>query len=94
MKKLIIEEIENYNYFLKDTNNKIYRLNIEFYDLNSKPQKGDYLYINEETLEEKIPLSFGPLDGTYGRDIKNEDDKDLLVLVINNQKNFLKRYYG
>lgn len=94
MKKLIIEDIKGYNYYLKNIDNRTYILNIEFYDLNSKPQQGDYLYINEEVLEEQVPLSFGPLDGIYGRDIKSEDDKDLLVLVINNKKIFLKRYYG
>ena len=94
MKKLIIEEIKDYNYYLKDTNNETFRLNIEFYKLNNKPQKGDYLYLDEEILKENIHLSFGPLDGIYGREIKSEDDQDLLILITDDKKIYLKRYYG
>ena len=44
MNKLIIENIDGYNYILKDTNNKSYNINIEFYDIDVLPKVGDIIY--------------------------------------------------
>ncbi|MBP3461505.1 MAG: hypothetical protein J6K21_03740 [Bacilli bacterium] len=94
MKKLLIEKIENFHYYLKDKQKK-YVLLIEFYDLEEEPKEGDYVYLNEEILEnENIMYSFGPLDSKYGRKITEEKDKDLFILNKNGKNVYLKRYYG
>ena len=95
MKKLVVDKIVDYNYFLRDKDEKIYNLNIEFYDLESSVETGDYIYINEELLkEENVSFSFGPLSGEYGRKLTSSSDKDIVVLISNNEKLYLKRYYG
>lgn len=93
MKKLKIIKIDSYNYYFKDENNKKYNLNIEFYDIENKPIIGDIIYINEILLKDRV-LSFGPLNGKYGKKIEKSVDKDILVLEKNNELIYLKRYYG
>ena len=95
MIKLIIDKVEGYNYYLIDNNNKKYKINIEFYNIENKPKEKDIIYMNKELLNEiNIPLSFGPLLVKYGRKIESAEDKDILVLVSDNKKEYLKRYYG
>lgn len=95
MIKLKIEKIDGYNYYLRDENDKSYKLNIEFYDLIERPMVNDEFYIHEKLLRKKSTmLSFGPLSGTYGREIESPDDDDLLILIVNHEKKYLKRYYG
>lgn len=95
MKKLIIDNINNYDYYLKDEYEKLYKLNIEFYDLVDDIKIGDYIYMNEELFEEKNTLySFGPLTGECGRKITSSTDKDIIVLISNDKEIYLKRYYG
>ena len=95
MKKLEINKIDNYQYELKDINNKIYHFNIEFYNLEKNPKIGDYIYISEKLLQEEYSLlSFDTLDSKYGRNIKNEEDEYLVILLIDNKKIYLKRVYG
>ena len=53
MKKLIIEKVEDYKYFLTNGEDT-YEAIIEFHDLLTSPQKGDNLYINEKLLVEKF----------------------------------------
>ncbi len=93
MQKLVINKIDNYNYELQDKDNKIYNINMEFYDLDKIVQVGDILYMSEDLLKEKI-LNFGSLDNECGKVIMDSSDKDIVVLVINNEKNYLKRIYG
>lgn len=95
MIKVKIEKIDGYNYYLRDENNKSYKLNIEFYDLIEKPMVNDEFYIHEQLLQETPTMfSFGPLSGKYGREIESPDDDDLLILIMNDEKKYLKRYYG
>lgn len=94
MIKLIIEKIDGYNYLLKDEKDNAYNINIEFYDLVSKPNINDYIYMNENLVKNNSVLSFGPLDGIYGKNIESSEDEDLIILVISNEKIYLKRYYG
>ena len=93
MQKLIINKIDNYNYELQDKDDNIYNINIEFYDLYKKIQVGNVLYMDEELLKEKM-LNFGSLDNECGKVITDSADKDIVVLVINDEKNYLKRIYG
>lgn len=93
MKKLKIEEIDNYNYSLKDSDNNYYNINIEFYDILDKVDIGDVLYMDEKLLKEKI-LNFGLLDSMHGRKINDSNDIDIAILEINDKKIYLKRIYG
>ena len=96
MIKLIIENIDGYNYILKDTNNKSYNINIEFYDIDVLPKVGDIIYINNKLLNKinNNVVSFGKLDGIYGRTITDENDEDIISLSIQDKIIYLKRYYG
>ncbi len=96
MIKLIIENIDGYNYILKDSNNKSYNINIEFYDVDVLPKVGDIIYINNKLLNKinNNVVSFGKLDGIYGRTITDENDEDIISLSIQDKIIYLKRYYG
>lgn len=96
MIKLQIKEIAEYYYFVEDSKNTPYKLNIEFYDIPIQPSKGDFLYISEHVLPRKnsIPLYYGAMDASYGKEIHTSEDEDLLVLVTKENKYYLKRFYG
>ena len=94
MIRLRIDNVDGYNYFLRDSGNSEYILNIEFYDLEYKPGSNDYIFINEKVLKENNFFNFGPLDNVYGRTISSSDDPDILILVTENKKIYMKRIYG
>ena len=95
MVKLIIEKIDGFKYYLRDNSNNVYQLNLEFYDISRNPHTGEYIFMDSSLLKEKnSALCFGPILGKYGRNIENENNPDIMVLVIDNSKIFLKRYYG
>ena len=96
MIKLIIESIDGYNYILKNSNNESYNINIEFYDIDVLPKEGDIIYINNKLLNKinNNVVSFGKLDGIYGRKITNENDEDVIGISIHDKVIYLKRYYG
>ena len=96
MIKLIIESIDGYNYILKNSNNESYNINIEFYDIDVLPKEGDIIYINNKLLNKinNNVVSFGKLDGIYGRKITDENDEDVIGLSIQDKIIYLKRYYG
>lgn len=95
MIKLKIDKINNFTYHLKDYNNKEYKFNLEFLDIEETPQIDDLIIINKDLLKEnKHLLSFGPLDSKYGRKIESNKDKDIIILIINNKEIPLKRLYG
>ena len=93
MKKLVIKSINNYEYFLEDEFGNDYNIIIELYDLKELPKVNDYIYISEKLLREKM-ISLGPLGSKYGKKINNENDSDIAMLLINNKKVYLQRYYG
>lgn len=98
MRKLKIIKIDNYNYELQDSNNKIYNLILEFMDINVFPKVNDYLYISKNLLDKKykeysIMYSFGSLDSEYGRKI-DKDSPDIIGLESDNNIIYLKRLYG
>ena len=92
MIKLLIINIENFKYTLRDKENNEHILNIEFQGIT--PLKYDYLFINKELLMENIPLAFGLLDSSYGPKISSQESKNIIVLAHNNEKIYLKRIYG
>ncbi len=94
MKKLEITKINKYQYELKD-DNRVYHFNMEFFNVQEEIKVGDFIYMSEKLLrEENTLLSFDQLDSTYGRKIKDADDNDLIILVVDNKKIYLKRVYG
>ena len=96
MIRLKIKEINNNLYILEDINNNTYELTIYFYDINEQVRVNDYLYIQEKLLR-KINhsiISLGVLDSMYGKVIEDITDEDLVILITNNKKIYLKRYYG
>lgn len=94
MKKLLINKIDNYVYYLLDENNVEYKLQLEFYDINNLPKVGDYLYVNEKLLNEQILLSFGLINNQDGKDANLLKEEEILVWVGNCDKIYFKRYYG
>ena len=95
MKKLIIKNINNYEYILKDIDNNEYQFDIEFYHIGKNPKVGDCLFIAEKILKENnAVLNFDVLESRYGRKITRADDEDIAVLIINEEKIYLKRVYG
>lgn len=96
MIKLVIDNIEGFVYTLRDENNNVYTSNMEFYYLENKPSRGDYIFVNGGLLKliNNYVLSFGPLESKYGREIKDKSDEDYIVLNINNEAIELKRLYG
>ena len=87
MKKMIIQNIDNYDYTLTDNDN-IYVLNIEFYS-NNKPSVGDIIYISEKVLNEKNLFAF---DEVY--DAKNISLDDLIRVIHDDKNIYFQRIYG
>lgn len=92
MIELVIDKIDGYNYYLND-GDKEYMINIEFYDIDKMPRVNDKIYMNRELLNEKM-LNIGALNGVYGREIKDKNDKDIVVLKIDEEMIYFKKYYG
>lgn len=51
MVKLKIINIDGDIYNLKDTKENNYTLNLEFFDIDKKPQIGDYIYMSAEVYK-------------------------------------------
>ncbi len=89
MIKLMIKSKDEYsNYVLEDNNNKKYEVNINFIDVEL-PTIGDYIYIPEEVLKENVSLNYGLIDKS-----DNVDEEDLILMIRNNNKIYLQRFYG
>lgn len=91
MIKLLIKSIEPYSYILS-SEDKEYRLHLEFLGLEKKPTVGDYLYLPENIVNEQNNYTFGLIGGIYA---KKKDIKDDIIKVVgNNYEYYLQRYYG
>lgn len=84
----IINKDEYSNYILEDSNNNKYEVNINFMGIEV-PAIGSSIYIPEDVLNEKVSLNYGLMDKNI--DI---DDNDLMVLLSDNKKIYLQRFYG
>lgn len=96
MKKLVVVQKDNDNYFLESGSDK-YRINIDFLGNVIKPNINDFFYINDSLLSkiDKQMVTFGDLKSPYGRAIKSADDEDIIFIEYSNQtKVCLKRLYG
>ena len=99
MIKLQIEKKDGYIYNLKDKNEKIYILNLEFLDIEEVPREGDFIEISAELLNPKYAgystsYTFGDLDNKYGKENIKMNDLDVVKLEIHGKEIYLKRLYG
>ncbi len=94
MKKLIIKFIDKYIYHLEDEKGSIYILNMEFQNIEEDILVKDIVYLDSELLESKTPLTFGPIESIYGRDIKEDNMEEVIIIEKEDKKIYLKRYYG
>lgn len=99
MVKLEIIKNDEFEYILEDEHGKIYDLNIEFLDIEYKPQIGDYIYINKELLNSKYEgystsYTFGDLKNKYGKPGIEKNDIDVIKIEKDKLEIYLKRLYG
>ena len=100
MKNLKILNINNYKYELEDEEHNIYKLNIEFYDLEKEIKVNDYICMAEELLNKNYTeysnfYRFGKLNSPYGRKITEiQNSIDIIGLKQSNNLIHLQRYYG
>ena len=88
MKKLIIQELNNYIYTLIDEKEKISQLNIEFYS-KYKPQIGDVIFMDDGILKEVNLFTFDEIFVT-----SNSNIKDIIKVIHNDKEYFFQRKYG
>lgn len=88
MKKLIIKNINEYNYTLVDNDNNSHNLNIEFYGF--APDVGDTIYLSEKNLHEGVLYSYGHISDEYTQ----KDDKDIVKIIHGDDIVYMQRYYG
>ena len=89
MKKLIVKNKDEYsNYILEDNKNNIYEVNINFIDVEL-PTIGNYLYVPEKVLKERVSLNYGLIEDTT-----NINEDELITIIQNEKKLHLQRFYG
>jgi len=88
MIKLVMKSKDEYCNYILEGNDKIYDANINFMGVEL-PVVGDYIYISEKVLKEKVSLNYGLIDNE-----NNINENELMILVNNNKKIYLQRYYG
>ena len=88
MIKLTIKSKDNYSNYVLEENNETYEVNINFMNVEL-PSIGDYLYIPEKVLKEKVSLNYGIIENS-----NNIDEEKLMVMLKNNNKIYLQRFYG
>ena len=97
---LTVKEVDNYNYlFIDEKNNKEYKLNIEFVGKDIDLKIKDTIVLSSKLLDEKYEeystsYTFGDLDEISGRKVIEENKQDIILVITNNEKHFLKRLYG
>ena len=87
IKTKVIDIQDVYCYTVIDSNNNRYELNIEFYDIN-KLNAGDSIYFPKRLLVNNGVYSFGKIKDS------NNSLEDYIVVLTNNKKIYLQRYYG
>lgn len=87
MVKLYVDNISDYEYYLRDDRGNRYILNIELYNTMEKIEISDIIYIDGSLLKINIPLSFELLDS-------NSDEKEILIINKKDKMVYLKRVYG
>lgn len=96
---LKIIDIQDKFYTLINTQDETFEFKFKFFGLSKDPEIGDYIEMNESLLDKSyIEYSkyymFGPLDEPYGRNVKDENDVDVICLQIGTEIIYLKRFFG
>lgn len=100
MVKLKIVDVDNNKYKLEDlSSNETYLFTLRFYGLEQLPKAGDVLgfhgnLLNKNYEEYNTTYQFGPLNEPYGRVVKDKNDVDCILLEVNDEKIYLKRFFG
>lgn len=87
MIEVTINSINNYDYLLKDKDNKEYKISIELFDYNL--EVNDKLYINKKLLNNNVFYRFGKI-----YEDKNANELDIIKVIRNKEEFYLQRYYG
>lgn len=86
MKKVKVINIEDkFVLILEDSDSKVYKKNIDFYD--AEINIGDYIYLDDKVLEEDNIYTYGPL-------LEEASIEDLIKVVKDGKNIYLQRYYG
>ena len=88
MKKVIIKEINDYDYTLVDNDNKTYIKNIEFYS-EYKPRVGDIIYLDDGILNTTNIYSF---DEIY--DPSKAKKEDIIKVISKDKEYYFQRSFG
>lgn len=99
MVKLKIINKDNYLYKLIDDRENNYEISLEFFDIESSPEIGDYISISAELLNPRYAgystlYTFGNLDNPCGKRNLDINDIDIIKVIIDNKEITLKRLYG
>ena len=97
MKELIVLSLNKSNYTLGQDNIKLTEITILHDKLKLK--EGTKIYMHEELLDNNyVEYSphyyFGDINAVYGRNVQSANDIDVIMIVLKNEKIFLKRFYG
>jgi len=92
MVEVIIDKIDNYNYYLKDKNGNIHIINIEFYGLEKEVNIGDKIYLKESLLKriEKQMVNFSIVEKMTDKN----NEEFLMINYSDGTKKYLNRIYG
>ena len=88
MKKVVIKEINDYDYTLVDNDNKTYVKNIEFYS-EYKPCVGDIIYLDDSILNTVNIYSF---DEIY--DASKAKKEDIIKVISKDKEYYFQRSFG
>ena len=88
MIKLKIKNKDKYSNYVLESNNKKYDVNINFMDA-ILPSVGEHIYMPEKVLNENVSLNYGIIE-----DSSNINEDEIIVLVKNNNKIYMQRFYG
>lgn len=99
---MILLEINKTNknlYTMKDKYGNTYELTLMFWDIESRPNVGDYIYMNEQLLNDSYEgystfYTFGDLNNAYGKTNIKLNDIDVIKLGMGGKEVLLKRLYG
>ena len=99
MVRLKIINKNNYLYKLKDIKGNEYEFNLEFFDIETTPEIGDYISMSAELLNPRYAgystlYTFGNLDNPCGKSNLNINDTDVIKVITENKEIVLKRLYG
>lgn len=100
MEKLLIKKIDENFFTLQNIlTEKVYQLELTFFDFEEKLSEGDIIFMHKELLDPNYVefakhYYFGALNQPYGREITSSDNIDCIGLIIKDKKIALKRFFG